>query len=110
MDSGRGEIYTFFLYLDKKRRQDKLRNRIKTWEGHYKYNSDSIINEQAKFYSKLFTSEGWDETDGRNLAQHLQEKLITEDKGELDSDVDANEFVKVLKVLKLINILAWTAL
>lgn len=59
----------------------------KTSEGHYKYDNDSIINEQVKFYSKLFTSEGWDETCWRNLTQHLQEKLSTEQKGELDSDV-----------------------
>jgi type III secretory pathway lipoprotein EscJ len=35
-----------------------------------------------------------------NLTQHLQEKLTTEEKGELDSDVDSNKIVKVLKVLK----------
>ena len=62
-------------------------DRIKTSEGHYKYDNDSMINEQVKFYSKLFTSEGWDETCWRNLTQHLQEKLTTEQKGELDSDV-----------------------
>ena len=46
------------------------------------------------------TSEGWDETCVSNLTQHLQEKLTTEEKGELDSDVDSNKIVKVLKVLK----------
>jgi len=100
MGRGRGKIYTLFFYLEKKRGQDKLWNRIKTSEGHYKYDIDSIINEQVKFYSKLFTSEGWDETCGRNLTQHLQEKLTTEKKGELDSDVDYYEIVKVLKALK----------
>ena len=75
-------------------------NRIKTSEGHYKYDIDSIINEQVKFYSNLITSEGWDEARRRNLTQHLQERLTTEEKGELDSDVDSNEVVKVLKVFK----------
>ena len=73
---------------------------IKTSEGHYKYDIDSIINEQVKFYSKLFTSEGWDETCGHNITQHLQEKLTTEEKGEFDSDVDSNEIVTGLKALK----------
>ena len=90
----------YFFDIEKKCGQDKLWNRIKTSEGHYKYDIDSIINEQVKFQSKLFTSEGWNNTCGRNLTQHLQEKLTIEEKGELDSDVDSNEIVKVLKVLK----------
>jgi hypothetical protein len=93
-----GKSTCYFFYLEKKCGQDKLWNRIKTSEGHYKYDIDSIINE-VKFYSKLFTSEGWDETCGRNLTQHLQGKLTTKEKGELDHDVDSNEIVKVLKVL-----------
>jgi hypothetical protein len=36
-------------------------NRIKNTEGKYKYDIDSIIDEQITFYSKLFTTEGWDE-------------------------------------------------
>jgi len=48
----------YFFDPEKKRGQDKLWNRIKTSEGHYKYDIDSIINKQEKFYSKLFTSEG----------------------------------------------------
>ena len=38
-------------------------NRIKknNTEGQYKYDIDSIIDEQIQFYSKLFTTEGWDE-------------------------------------------------
>jgi hypothetical protein len=33
-------------------------NRIKNTEGKYKYDIDSMIDEQIKFYSKLFTTEG----------------------------------------------------
>ena len=78
MDRGRGKIYTLLIYLEKKRGQDKLWNRIKTSEGHYKYDIDSIINEQVNVYLKLFTSKGWDVTCGRNLTKHLQEQLTTE--------------------------------
>ena len=78
MDRGRGKIYMLLIYLEKKRGQDKLWNRIKTSEGHYKYDIDSIINEQVNVYLKLFTSKGCDETCGRNLTKHLQEQLTTE--------------------------------
>jgi hypothetical protein len=46
-------------------------NRIKTTEGKYKYdiNVDSIIDEQTTFYSKLFTTEGWDESSVNKLRQ-----------------------------------------
>ena len=36
-------------------------NRIKNTKGKYKYDIDSIIDEQIQFYSKLFTTEGWDD-------------------------------------------------
>jgi hypothetical protein len=36
-------------------------NRNKNTEGKYKYDIDSIIDEQIQFYSKLFITEGWDE-------------------------------------------------
>ena len=39
----------YFFDIEKKCGQDKLWNRIKTSEGHYKYDIDSIINEQVKF-------------------------------------------------------------
>ena len=52
-----------FFYLEKKRGQDKLWNRIKTPEGHYKYDIDSIIKEQVKFYLLVIYIRGM----GRNM-------------------------------------------
>ena len=51
-------------------------NRIKNTEGKYKNDIDSIIDEQIKFYSKLFTTEGWDENSANKLTQHIEGKLI----------------------------------
>ena len=50
----------YFFNLEKKRGQNKLWNRIKTTDGRYKYDIDSIKDEQVKFYSELFKSEGWE--------------------------------------------------
>jgi hypothetical protein len=47
-------------------------NRIKNTEGKYKYDIDSIIDEQIKCYSKLFTTEGWDENSANKLTQHIE--------------------------------------
>ena len=50
-------------------------NRIKNTEGKYAYDIDSIIDEQIQFYSKLFTTEGWDENSANKLTQHIESKL-----------------------------------
>jgi hypothetical protein len=57
-------------------------NRIKTTEGKYKYdiNVDSIIDEQTTFYSKLFTTEEWDESSVNKIRQHIERKLNEDEK------------------------------
>ena len=57
-------------------------NRIKTTEGKYKYdiNEDSIIDEQTTFYSKLFTTEEWDESSVNKIRQHIERKLNEDEK------------------------------
>jgi hypothetical protein len=57
--------------LKKNQGENKMWNRIKNTEGKYKYDIDSIIDEQIKFYSKLFTTEGWDENSANKLTQHI---------------------------------------
>ena len=81
----------FFFDLEKKNGQNKLWNRIKTLNGKYKYDIDSIINEQVDFYSKLFKSEGWDENHAAELCQHIENKLNLEDRQMLDSDLNITE-------------------
>jgi hypothetical protein len=53
----------------------------------YKYDIDSIIDEQIKFYSKLFTTEGWDENSANKLTQHIESKLNVDEKETLELDV-----------------------
>ena len=75
-------------------------NRIKNTEGKYKYDIDSIIDEQIKFYSKLFTTEGWDENSANKLTQHIESKLNVDEKETLELDVSIDEIKNVLKILK----------
>ena len=75
-------------------------NRIKNTEGKYKNDIDSIIDEQIKFYSKLFTSEGWDENSANKLTQHFESKLNEDEKETLELDVSIEEIKNVLKILK----------
>ena len=75
-------------------------NRIKNTEGKYKYDIDSIIDEQITFYSKLFTTEGWDENSANKLTQHIESKLNGDEKETLELDVSIEEIKNVLKILK----------
>ena len=43
----------YFFNLEKKRGQEKLWYRIKSSDDNYKYDIDSIMNEQVEFYSKF---------------------------------------------------------
>ena len=70
-------------FLNKKWGQEKLWNRIKTSDGNYKYDIDSIMNEQVEFYSKLFQSEGWDENSAHKLARYIVNKLDNNEKKRL---------------------------
>ena len=90
----------YFFNLEKKRGQNKLWNRIKTTDGQYKYDIDTIIEEQVKFYSDLFKSEGWDENSARELTQFIVNKLDNDDKNILDMDIDINEVKRVINILK----------
>jgi hypothetical protein len=56
--------------------------------------SDSIIDEQIKFYSKLFTTEGWDENSANKLTQHIESKLNGDEKETLELDVSIEEIIK----------------
>ena len=50
--------------------------RIKTTDGNYKYDIDSIMNEQVDFYIKLFQSEGWDENSAHELTNKQTNKYF----------------------------------
>ena len=61
---------------------------------------DSIIDEQIQFYSKLFTTEGWDENSANKLTQHIESKLNGDEKETLELDVSIVEIINVLTILK----------
>ena len=70
----------YFFELEKKQGENKMWNRIKNTEGKNKYDIDSIIDEQIKFYFKLFTNEGWDENSANKLTQNMESKLNGDEK------------------------------
>ena len=90
----------YFFNLEKKRGQEKLWYRIKTTDGNYKYDIDSIMNEQVDFYFKLFQSEGWDENSAHELTRYIVNKLDNNEKETLDEDINLDEISKVIKILK----------
>lgn len=75
-------------------------NRIKGSDGKFKYDIDSIIEEQVNFYSNLFTTEGWDEKSARELLLHVKNRLSPEDRDMLDHAITLEEVFNVLKILK----------
>ena len=50
MGGRRGRSTRYFFELEKKEGENKMWNRIKNTEGKYKYDIDSIIDEQITFY------------------------------------------------------------
>jgi hypothetical protein len=58
--------------VSKKQGENKMCNRIKNTEGKYKYDIDSIIDEQIQFYSELFTTEGWDENSANKVQRNIE--------------------------------------
>ena len=72
----------------------------KNRNGEYKCDIDSILNEQVKFYTNLFATEGWDKTAGEKLCQFMIDKVSKEYKEMLDRDINICEVEKVLKLLK----------
>ena len=73
-------------------------NRIKNTEGKYKYDIDSIIEEQIQFSSKLFTTEVWNENSANKLTQHIESKLNWDEKETLELDVSIEEIKNVLEI------------
>ena len=57
----------YFFQLEKSKGQEKLWEEIKCEDGTYKFYIHSILNEQIKFYEKLFKTEGWDEERGLSV-------------------------------------------
>ena len=90
----------YFFQLEKLNGQDKLWNRIKCEDGTIKSDIDSILDEQVKFYEKLFKTEGWDEEKGDWLLQFITNTLDESDSQSLDKDIECHEIIKAVKSSK----------
>jgi len=62
----------YFVNLEKRNGQNKLWQINKGSDGQFEYDIDSLLDEQIKLYSKLFTSEGWDKNSGDDLLSFVQ--------------------------------------
>ena len=60
--------------------KEKLWDKIKCEDGTYKFDIDSILNEQVKSYEKLFKTEEWDEEKGDYLLSIVKETIDDREK------------------------------
>ena len=81
----------FFFQLEKSKRQEKLWDRIKCEDGTYKFDIDSIPNEQIKFYEKIFKTEGSDEERRDYLLSFVKEILDYREKTDLEKELNKIE-------------------
>ena len=73
----------FFFDLERKNAREKEWVKIKCPDGSTSENIDIILKEQVNFYSKLFTSEGWDGQKAAELLTKLESVFITRRKRKL---------------------------
>ena len=90
----------YFFNLEKQKAQNKQWYRIKTVEGNFKYGIRNILNEQTKFYEKLFQTEGWNKNCAENLTQHIENKISDEEKLKTDREIEDEEIINAVKSLK----------
>jgi hypothetical protein len=58
------------------------------------------LDEQIKFCSKLFTSDGWDKNSGDDLLSFVQQKLTDVEKNEIEEDLTIEEIKKTVMSMK----------
>ena len=58
------------------------------------------MDEQIKFCSKLFTSDGWDKNSGDDLLSFVQQKLTDVEKNEIEEDLTIEEIKKTVMSMK----------
>lgn len=95
----RRKIDKLFFNLEKINGQNKLWQRIKGSDGQFKYDIDSIFDDQIKLYSKLCTLEGWDNISGDDLLSFVHQKLTDVEKNELE-DLTTEDVKKTVMSMK----------
>jgi hypothetical protein len=73
----------YIFQLEKSKGQEKLWDKMKCEDGTYKFDIDSILNEQVKVYEKSFKMEGWDEKMEDYLLSVAKETLDDREKTDL---------------------------
>ena len=86
--------------MEKSKGKEKLWDKIKCEDGTYKFDIDSILNEQIKFYEKLFKTEGWDEERGDYLLSSVKETLDDREKTDLEKELNEIEIKNSVMALK----------
>jgi len=90
----------FFFQLEKSKGQEKLWDKIKCEDGTYKFDIDSILNEQGKLYKKIFKTEGWGEEKRDYLLSFVKETLDDREKTDLEKELNEIEIKNYVMVLK----------
>ena len=90
----------YFFNLEKSRAKSKLWRKIKLDNGNYSNDITTIIKEQVKFYTNLFSSEGWNRNSAEKLLENVDTKLTNEEKEDLECPITETELWKCIKQLK----------
>ncbi|XP_060082813.1 protein piccolo-like [Ylistrum balloti] len=90
----------YFFNLEKSRAQNKQWTTVKCENGLYSSDIEKILEEQVKFYQKLFTSEGWNEQEAEKLLMNVDARLTEAEKLDCDKIPTEEEILKVIKTLK----------
>ena len=90
----------YFFNLEKSRAKSKLWRKIKLDNGNYSNDITTIIKEQVKFYTNLFSSEGWNRNSADKLLENVDTNLTNEEKEDLECPITETELWKCIKQLK----------
>ena len=82
--------------MEKNNAKEKQWVKIKCSDGSFCESIDGILKEQVIFYSKLFTSEGWDNEAASDLLSSVEVKLTQQDKDILEENITENEIKTAL--------------
>ena len=90
----------FFHGLEKSRGREKSWSSVKTSSGEIKTNIAEILDEQRKFFEKLYTNEETDEGAMNKLLSNIDIRLTEDEKNQCEQDVRIEELNDILKTLK----------
>ncbi|KAK3091503.1 hypothetical protein FSP39_020293 [Pinctada imbricata] len=90
----------YFLCQEKNNAKNKIWRKIKLENGDFSTDIKKIMEEQTKFYSNLFSTEGWNLDSAENILQNVDAKLTCDERQALESDITDEELLKSINQLK----------